>query len=263
MTPALKPAVIAASTMLFLAACGAESGSYATAATARATATATSPAAGPTLPPAPPPPAEASQHLAPSATALNRTRPAGAPPYRCDAPRGQAPGMSSSVDLSPKAPTTLQAMARSAVAVALVKVGGGQGAQYAYWHRPAPGEPMTPSGLVPQTTTNFQVEQVAKGSAGTWMQVVQEGAKPGALSACDTLGYVVQGDPLPNQGQEYVVFAQAALGGDRYQLLYGAYEEFPVINGIVWPPAYLNKGAMSLPNFTAEPLAQFLRDAGS
>lgn len=109
----------------------------------------------------------------------------------------------------------------------------------------------------PRTATDFRVITTVKGSLPGWIQGKEVGALPGSLPRCDGLGYVLEGDPIPTAGTEYVLFLFNALGGGRYGPT-NSDERFQIIDGRVYSGAHQHPFGLQLLDVNGTPLADFL-----
>lgn len=154
------------------------------------------------------------------------------------------------VDAPQSAPTTPADLYRVSSVVVIATATKPMG----YWqkddgHLPAPN--LTHLDWAPLTVTNFKVERVLKGSAGSWLQIVDMGADPNSIATCPKRAVVAKGWPEPVEGQRYVLFLQfdSSRGINRDEL--GPMDRFTVTGGTVhsdWMPGFQNT-----------PLDQFLR----
>jgi len=145
---------------------------------------------------------------------------------------------------------SLAALTRTSVLVVVARATE----QKSYWHRAVIGHEFPGvDGWVPMTATEFSVEQVLKGSPTSYVTLVEEGARPGTLP-CDGVSYVIEDQPLTQNGGEYVLFLQASgsLGDNMWRFSFPPYYRFDVgSDGQV-------RGEYSLPGYSPEPLATFV-----
>ena len=110
---------------------------------------------------------------------------------------------------------------------------------HGYWQKDdghLPAQNLTGLDYAPLTATNFSVERVLKGSAGPWLQLVDQGADPKNMAVCPKRAVVANGWPLPVVGQRYVLFLQLDAGRGINRDVLGPRDFFPVTNGTVHSP---------------------------
>ncbi|MHB8718832.1 MAG: hypothetical protein ACYDAC_08075 [Candidatus Dormibacteria bacterium] len=152
---------------------------------------------------------------------------------------------------SPLAPLSLAQFVDRSVAIAVVSVAYDSG----YW-APLRGA-FGPSPDLPSTATDFRVITPVSGSLPGWIQGKESGALPGSLPRCDGAGYVLDGEPIPAVGSQYVLFLFTNLGGGRYGPT-DSDHRFQIIGGRVYSGAHLRPFGLQLLDVNGTPLLDFL-----
>lgn len=155
-------------------------------------------------------------------------------------------------------PTTLRDLYRDSTTVVLATLTATRG----YWAPPRSGYDNwgNAADLMPYTASDFRVQQVYKGSAGAWLQVVDSGANPDNIATCPDRVPLRDGWPLPAvRPQQYVLFLDAQGAEAR-----GPIDRWPVVDGVVHPDHDIQPRAFRLDEIRtgrvvgAMPLARFV-----
>jgi hypothetical protein len=171
-----------------------------------------------------------------------------------DRHRGQG-----SVDPGTNYPDSVEELGRRSALVVLATTAS----QKSYWHHPVatagtilPWTPPGMDGLQAVTATNFRVDRAVKGSADTFVQVVEPGAPPGSL-ACSGAAIEWSDEHISKVGLQYVLFLNPSSEvAGRYKLSFLTFSRFVVTeDGLVHSAA--EGGDLGL-NRPAEPLTSFV-----